>query len=62
MSLALKHGAPTAPAWYVNLEMAKDWGRPPWEIVGGLAIVWMFRYRIAYRLEAEAAQYKSKRG
>ena len=52
--MALEHGTPTAPHWYVTIEMARDWGVPAWEVTGDDdRLTWYLRYRAVYNIRCE---------
>lgn len=47
------------PAWYVTLEMAREWGLPPWQFAGGAPLIWYLRYRALYKEKARVEKKKA---
>lgn len=47
------------PQWYLTLNMAREWGLPPWQIAGGAPLIWYLRYRALYTERARAEKKKA---
>lgn len=50
------------PWWYLALEGAETWKRPPWEVYGGSPVIWHTRWRYLRneRAKIEAAKQRKR--
>lgn len=46
MRLAIKAHTQSAPFWTLILELSRDWGIPPWQIAGGVPLMWVIRAKV----------------
>lgn len=48
------------PGWYLVLEAAAEWSRPPWEIAQGNRVIWWLRWRFVRNEKARIANQRAK--
>jgi hypothetical protein len=57
----LSRGVPLLPPWYLVIEAAEQWGRPPWEIAGDdNEALWFLRWRFIRNERARVAQKRAR--